>query len=34
MKSDLEIAQERELLNITDVAKKYGFREEELEVYG
>ena len=34
MKSDLEIAQERELLNITDVAAKYGIPEEELELYG
>lgn len=34
MKSDLEIAQERELLNITDVATKYGIPEEELELYG
>ena len=34
MKSDLEIAQERELLNITDVAEKYGIPEEELELYG
>ena len=34
MKSDLEIAQERELLNITDVAVKYGIPEEELELYG
>ena len=34
MKSDLEIAQERELLNITDVATKYGILEEELELYG
>lgn len=34
MKSDLEIAQERELLNITDVAAKYGIPEEEIELYG
>ena len=34
MKSDLEIAQERELLNITDVAAKYGIPEEEFELYG
>lgn len=34
MKSDLEIAQERELLNITDVATKYDIPEEELELYG
>ena len=34
MKSDLEIAQERELLNITDGAAKYGIPEEELELYG
>ena len=34
MKSDLEIAQERELLNITGVATKYGIPEEELDLYG
>lgn len=34
MKSDLEIAQEKELLKIADVAKKYGILEEELELYG
>ena len=34
MKSDLEIAQEKELLNITDVAAKYGIPEEEIELYG
>ena len=34
MKSDLEIAQERGLLSITDVATKYGIPEEELELYG
>ena len=34
MKSDLEIAQERDLVKIAEVAEKYGILEEELELYG
>ena len=32
--SDIEIAQEAELLPITEVAKKAGILDEELEPYG
>ncbi|MCR4690835.1 MAG: formate--tetrahydrofolate ligase [Lachnospiraceae bacterium] len=34
MKSDIEIAQEAQLWHISDVAKKTGLTEEELEFYG
>lgn len=34
MKSDIEIAQNAELLPISDIAKKIGMKEEELELYG
>ena len=34
MKSDIQIAQEAELLPIKDVAKKLGICEDDLELYG
>ncbi len=34
MKSDIEIAQETEMLHIREVAKEYGITEDELEFYG
>ena len=34
MKSDLEIAQEAEILKIKDIAKKINIDEEDLELYG
>ena len=34
MKSDLEIAQEKALVKIAEVAEKYGISEDELELYG
>ena len=34
MKSDIQIAQEAELLPIKDVAKKLGISEDDLELYG
>ena len=33
-KSDLEIAQEAEIIHITSIAKKLGIKEEDLEMYG
>ena len=34
MKSDIEIAQEAELVHIKEVAEKLGINEDELEFYG
>ena len=34
MKTDIEIAQEAEMLHIREVAQRYGITEEELELYG
>ena len=34
MKTDIEIAQEAEMLHIRDVAAKYGITEDDLELYG
>ena len=34
MKTDIQIAQEAELLPITEVAAKLGIEEDELELYG
>ncbi len=34
MKTDIEIAQEAEMLHIRDVARPYGIGEDELELYG
>ena len=34
MKTDIEIAQEAEMLHIRDVAKPYGIDEDDLELYG
>ena len=34
VKSDIEIAQEAKLQNITEVAAKVGILEDELELYG
>ncbi len=34
MKSDIQIAQETEMMHIRDVAKEYGITEDELEFYG
>ncbi len=34
MKTDIEIAQEAEMLHIRDVAAKYGIAEDDLELYG
>ena len=34
MKTDIQIAQEAELLHIRDVAAKIGIEEEDLEFYG
>ena len=34
MKTDIEIAQEAEMLHIRDVAKKIGVEEDDLEFYG
>ena len=34
MKTDIEIAQEAEMLHITEVAKPYGISEDDLELYG
>ena len=33
-KSDIEIAQENELVKITEIAKKIGIGEDNLELYG
>ena len=34
MKTDIEIAQEAEMLHIREVAEKLGITEDELELYG
>ena len=34
MKTDIEIAQEAEMLPITEIAKKLGMEEDDLELYG
>ena len=34
MKTDIEIAQEAEMLHIREVAQRYGIAEDELEMYG
>ena len=34
MKTDIEIAQEAEMLHIKDVAAQYGITEDDLELYG
>ncbi len=34
MKTDIEIAQEAEMLHIREVAERYGIAEDELEMYG
>ena len=34
MKTDIEIAQEAEMLHIREVAKPYGISEDDLELYG
>lgn len=34
MKTDIEIAQEANMMHIRDVAAKYGIKEDELELYG
>ncbi len=34
MKTDLEIAQENTLLDITEIAERYAIEEDELELYG
>ena len=34
MKTDIQIAQETELLPIRDVAQQYGIGEDDLELYG
>ena len=34
MKTDIEIAQEAEMLHIREVAERYGIAEEDLELYG
>ena len=34
MLSDLEIAQQAKILNITEIAKKVGLTEDDLELYG
>ena len=34
MKTDLEIAQENTLLDITEIAGRYAIEEDELELYG
>ncbi|MBF1283659.1 MAG: formate--tetrahydrofolate ligase, partial [Oribacterium parvum] len=34
MKSDLEIAQEKKLEKIVNIAEKYGISEDDLELYG
>ena len=34
MKTDIEIAQEAEMLHIREVAQRYGITEEELELFG
>ena len=34
MKTDIEIAQEAEMLHIKEVAKPYGISEDDLELYG
>ena len=34
MKSDIEIAQEAELIHIREVAKQLGIAEDDLELYG
>ena len=34
MKTDLEIAQENTLLDITKIAERYAIKEDELELYG
>ena len=34
VKSDIEIAQEAEMLNIKEIAAKVGITEDDLELYG
>ena len=34
MKTDIQIAQEAEMLPITEVAEKAGIEKEDLELYG
>ncbi|MCR4946400.1 MAG: formate--tetrahydrofolate ligase, partial [Lachnospiraceae bacterium] len=34
MKTDIEIAQESEMIHIREVAAEYGISEDELELYG